>query len=86
MKKEEIDVIIKDNHLILKGEKKAEKEEKDGAYQRKECSYGSFMRVIPFMNEVVAEKAKADYKNGILKVVVAKEKSSRPGSRKLEIT
>ncbi len=85
MKKEDIEVTLRDHALVIKGEKKAEREDNTETYHRREMTYGSFIRTIPFATDIAAEMAKADYKNGVLTVTVAKEKLNRPGNRKLTI-
>jgi HSP20 family protein len=61
--------------IMLKGEKKQEKEEKRGNVYRTECSYGSFHRSIPLPARVDGDKVRADFKSGLLTVHLPK----RPG-------
>ena len=42
-----------------------------------ECAYGSFERAIPLWAEVEADKARASYKNGVLRVELPKLRASR---------
>ncbi len=72
MDEKEIDVSVNDDSLVLKGEKKEEKEEKKGGFHRVERSYGSFYRRIAIPAEVDAEKVEASYKNGVLTVNLPK--------------
>ena len=81
----DIDLTFHDNTLFLKGEKKFEKEEKDEDYHRIETSFGSFSRAIPFAKTVDAEKIKAEYKNGILKVRLKKTEEGVDGPRRIEV-
>lgn len=78
LSKDEINVSIENNHLILQGEKKQEKEEKDKNYIRKERFYGSFQRVIELPSAVDANKVKAVYKNGVLELTIAKKEELQP--------
>ncbi len=71
-KKEDIEVKIKDNAVVIRGEVKKEEEKKDEQYYRKERFYGTFERVIPLPVEVKAEEAKAEFKDGVLKLVLPK--------------
>ena len=71
-KKEDIEVKIKDNAVIIKGEVKREEEKKEENYYRSERFYGTFERVIPLPVEVKAEEAKAEIKDGILKLTIPK--------------
>ncbi len=71
-KKEDIEVKIRDNAVIVRGEVKKEEEKKDENYHRKERFYGKFERVIPLPADVKVEEAKAEYQDGVLKLVIPK--------------
>ena len=71
--------------LTLKGEKKQEKEEKEENYHLVERSYGTFTRSIQLSGEVQAEKIKAEYKNGILKVVLPKSEKAKQKEIKIQV-
>ena len=58
--------------LTIRGEKKAEKEEKKKDHYYRECSYGSFFREIPLGKSVDWKKSTARYKNGVLTVSLPK--------------
>ena len=71
-KKEDIEVKIKDNAVVIRGEVKKEEEQKEGQYYRKERFYGTFERVVPLPVEVKPEEAKAEFKDGVLKLIIPK--------------
>jgi HSP20 family protein len=68
----DVEVNLADDVLTIRGEKKAEKEEKDKNYRLVERSYGSFTRSIELPAGVKPEGVKANVANGILKVTVSK--------------
>ena len=68
----DVNISVDKGILTLQGEKKLEDEEKRGNYRRIECSYGSFYRTIPLPSEVDENKIKAQYKNGILTIIMPK--------------
>ena len=68
VKKEEVDIAIKDNVLVVKGEKKKEKREKEENYSFFESYYGSFSRSWKLDN-VEEDSVEASFKDGILKLV-----------------
>jgi len=85
MKESDINVTLRDNNLILEGERKSEsKEEKEGYYSS-EFSYGSFYRSIPLEEEVNADSVKASYKDGILTIEMDKVKPSNHKSKKIPV-
>jgi len=56
--------------LVVEGERKYEKEEKRGGYFHTERSYGRFYRAIPVPEGAAADKATAQFNNGVLNVVL----------------
>jgi HSP20 family protein len=77
--KENIKISFQDDYLKVEGKTDEEKEEKEKNYWRKEIRKGSFVRVIPLPREIDPKKAKASFKDGILKISlpkIAKEKEA----------
>jgi HSP20 family protein len=72
MDKEDIDIEIRDDALVISGEKRFERESTEGRWRVMQCAYGSFRRVIPLPVAVQADAAQAVYKNGVLRVEVPK--------------
>ena len=69
--KEDIQIDIEDNRLTIHAEHKNESESKDKNYIRRERSYGSFERSFD-ISSIQAEGITAEYKNGVLEVVMPK--------------
>ena len=84
VKKEDLEVKIKDNSVIIKGETKREEEKRDKNFYRAERFYGKFERVIPLFTEVKANEAKANIQDGILKLEIPKAKDEKEVSIKIE--
>ena len=72
MDAKDIDLTLEKDMLIISGERSEEKEEEDENYYRKETFSGSFRRALKLPVDVEADKIKADYKNGVLKVTLPK--------------
>lgn len=70
--KEDIDLELKDNILVISADKKEETEEEDKNYLRKEISARSFKRVVRFPKKVVSSTANANYINGIITMSIDK--------------
>ena len=83
MTKDDINVDIDDNSLVLRGERKSEREEDKEGYYRSERSYGSFYRRIPLPTGVDPEEATADFRNGVLEISMPAPETTR--RRTLEI-
>ena len=80
----DIDLSVERGRLVIKGEKRQEKQdEKEGRFYS-ECSYGSFQRSIALPDGVKEDGAKADFKNGVLTVRFSKDEALKP--KKIEIT
>lgn len=69
----DIEIKISNDSLIIKGEKKEEKEEKRKGYHLSERSYGSFQRVFSLPSGVNEEKIEAKFNKGVLSVSLPKK-------------
>lgn len=76
-KKDDIEIVVKDNFVTIRAEKKEEKEEKKEHVHRVERFYGRVERIIPIPIDVKSEEAKAEYKDGILEIRIPKQKTSK---------
>jgi HSP20 family protein len=81
----DVEVIVTDNLLTIKGEKKAEKEEKKKDYHLVERSYGGFARQITLPFAAEPDKAKATFKDGILTIALPKPPDVKAKAKKITI-
>jgi len=81
----DIDVRIENNTLIVHGERKIEKEEKEENYRRVERQYGSFTRTFTLPPTVETENVSATYDKGVLKVKLAKKAEAKPKQIKVNV-
>jgi HSP20 family protein len=81
----DVEVLLSDDALTLRGEKRAEKEEKGKTYYHMERSYGSFNRVIPLPGGVDQKKVQAQFKNGVLTILLQKTEAAKTKGRKIPI-
>lgn len=72
MEKEDFSISVEGNQLFLSGEKRYERESRDSTYHVMERAYGAFQRTIPLPRNVDADKAQANYKNGVLSIRLPK--------------
>ena len=73
----DVNVSISGDILTIKGEKKAEEEEKDEHYHRVERCSGSFQRVFQLSSGVKADKIEAKFDKGVLKVILPKVEEAK---------
>ena len=76
--KDDISIELKENTLVIKGERKHEDEVKEGNYHRMERSYGAFQRAFMLPMTVDQEKVKASYNDGILELRLPKVQAAQP--------
>jgi HSP20 family protein len=81
----DVDVRVEDGTLYLKGERKQEKDVKEGNYHRIERSYGSFTRTFSLPNSVNVDNIKGDYRDGVLTLTMAKREEAKPKSIKINV-
>jgi HSP20 family protein len=79
----DLDVSVTEHELIIKGERKHEKETKEENYAYREIAYGSFERHLPLPEGIKADELKAKFTNGILEITVPAPVISK--ARKIEI-
>jgi HSP20 family protein len=85
MTKDDVNVEIVDDALVIRGERKSEREENEEGYYRSERSYGSFYRRIPLPVGAKLEDATADFRNGVLEIKLPASQGVEQKRRPLEI-
>ena len=83
MDRKDITLHLENNVLTLRGERKFEKETKEENYHRIERSYGNFSRSFSIPATVDEEKIRADYKDGVLQIVLPKKDQAKPKQIKI---
>jgi HSP20 family protein len=84
VKPEDLDISITGDTLTIRGETKEDEETKDGNYHIKEMRYGSFARSILLPNQIVVDKAVAEFKDGVLKLTLPKAEEVKPKAIKIK--
>ncbi|MEP7199214.1 MAG: Hsp20/alpha crystallin family protein [Chloroflexota bacterium] len=77
-KPEDIDITVVGDLLTIKGEVKAETKEENEAYLLHERRFGTFKRMVELPVAVQADKAKADFENGVLTLILPKVEEIKP--------
>ena len=81
----DIEVKVSNGNLMIKGEKKEEKEEHEKDYHLSERRYGSFVRSFAVPEEVDVDKIEAAFEKGVLKVKLPKSAEAKASEKKIEI-
>jgi HSP20 family protein len=71
--KEDFKIDLNDNFLTISGERKLNREKKEGNFHSVETQYGTFSRSFTLPENVDATKISAKYNNGILELIVPKD-------------
>lgn len=85
MNPEDLDVTVTRDAVIVKGEKKSERDEERQGLRYSERTFGSFERVIPLPADVETDKIEARFKNGVLDIIMPKSEQLLKESRKIPI-
>ena len=86
IKKDDINIQIEDNKLIISGERKVKDEIKEENYYKIESSFGSFSRSFSLPEDADVENIHAESQDGVLEVVVPKlEVQKVEKTKKIEI-
>ncbi len=83
--KDDIKVSVVGNNLALSGERKHECEENGKTFHRIERTYGKFHRLIALPSDVDNSKVKAQYRDGILTIVLPKAEKDRKREVSIEV-
>jgi HSP20 family protein len=81
----DVDVSVSGGTLVLKGEKRQEKEEKDKNYYFSERAYGSFQRAFELPASVDRDKVSADFSKGVLTITLPKTPDAQKQQKKIEV-
>jgi HSP20 family protein len=86
LKKDDINVELRDRELCISGERRSETERSERGYYRSERSYGSFFRTIPLPEGTKPDTASASFDNGVLRIEMEAPGGSAAGrGRRIEV-
>jgi HSP20 family protein len=73
-----VELTVEENRLVLRGQRRLDGAEKDGAYHRRERGEGEFRRVVRLPANVAQADVKAEYRDGVLTVRIPKAPETQP--------
>jgi len=85
IKPEDVEINVHEDVLTLEGRRQSSSEVDEKNYYRKEVRSGSFHRAVMLPATVQADKAQAEFDNGMLKIVLPKEKENKSKSIKINV-
>lgn len=83
VKKEDISIDVKENHIVVSGERHFKEERNEKDYYKIESSYGKFQRSFALPENVDSENIEASSENGVLEIVLPKLKMNKDDVRKI---
>lgn len=85
MAKDDFALEVVGSSLVVRGEKRFQSEGTEGRWRVVQCAYGSFQRVVPLPAEVQSERARATYRDGVLRVELPKREPGSPSARSIPV-
>lgn len=85
LKSEDLEVNLTDDAVTIRGERHDERQEQHEGYWRSEREYGQFHRTIPLPEGVIAESAKATFRDGVLEINMKAAPAEANRGRRIEI-
>ena len=82
LKPEDVKIEVTEDMLVIEGERKDQREEKEGGRWHSERRYGRFHRSIPLPEGANTDQARADFRNGELRITIPLE---RPTNKRRQI-
>jgi HSP20 family protein len=86
LKKDDVQVEVTDEAVTVQGQRREEREEEREGFYHSEVEYGHFHRTIPLPDSVIADSAKASFKDGVLEITMQAAPAEARRGRRLEIT
>jgi HSP20 family protein len=86
VQKDDVKVTVESGTLTISGERKAEKEEKGRKFHRVERYYGRFERSFTIPDDAESDNVKAEFKDGVLRVHLAKSEKARPKQIEVKVS
>jgi HSP20 family protein len=81
----DIEILVADDSVVLRGEKSVEKDADENGCYRIERAYGAFVRRLPLPENVDAERAQARFDKGVLTLHIPKRTDEGSGERRIPI-
>jgi HSP20 family protein len=81
----DVELLLEDDRLIIRGEKKEEREDKDRNYHVRERVQGAFSRTLPLPFAPEPNQVKAQFKNGVMTITIPKPQEVKQQQHRIEV-
>jgi HSP20 family protein len=81
----DVEVLLEDDRLIIRGEKKEEREDKDRNYHVRERVQGAFSRTLPLPFAPDPNQVKAEFRNGVMTITIPKPQGVKQKQHRIEV-
>jgi HSP20 family protein len=81
----DVEVLLEDDRLIIRGEKKEEREDKDRNYHVRERVQGAFSRTLPLPFAPDPNQVKAEFRNGVMTITIPKPQEVKQKQHRIEV-
>jgi HSP20 family protein len=85
MQAEDLDIEVTDEAIAVKGERKSESKTEEEGLIRSEFHYGKFERVVPMPTRIKKDNVVAEYKDGILRLIIPKSEETKEEAVKVKV-
>ncbi len=85
VKTEDVTITMQNDALVVRGEKRSERHETGQSFYFSEREYGAFQRAFRLPPDADSDKIDATFKDGVLKLKIAKRGAAEAAERKIEI-
>lgn len=85
MERKDVEVLVEDGFLVLRGEKKLESKSAEKGCYRVERAFGSFRRVVPLPDDVDTDRAQARFDKGVLTLRIPKRPGEGTQAHRIEV-
>ena len=86
VEKKDVEVNVSDGILTISGERKIVNQDSENNRVRYESAHGAFSRSFELSTDIIVDKIKAKFKNGVLTITIAKAEEVKPAIKKIAIS
>ena len=86
VEKKDVEVNLSNGVLTVSGERKTSEKSDENNHIRHEATYGTFSRSFELASDIIEDKIKANFKDGVLNITIPKVKEVRPAVKQIAVS